>query len=304
MTQQHLLDIIAPPLKSSATALRTISPFTQSLFDEIHLLPLQPIRTPSMLASVARALNPRPTERVLQQISHHIEHSIQNTHTFAEAIAGLQALYAIASAEIPVLTAFASVPLYALEQRDITNPEGSIETQFSQFSHDWNKLWGLMQYFPQINNDFEHGGIPDNIYFRSAWYWFRHRHKHRGFLVAGEYEADVAIARFHEYFGERRSEVFTQFVTAEQPYPELQEYEPSSSIFATFQKAHWNCAVSLVEQRDALRSAVLVGIDAARGVMLRRAALLAERGVIESMGKSMDVLWQMSVDEVRRLDNQ
>lgn len=207
--------------------------------------------------------------------------------TFSDGVAALRAIYAGLVREMFSLTQAISGPVAFLRKIGlIAELSRSLDTVSTRMYSDLEPLRELARANPALRATLAQGRVPDDPDFQNAWTAYLHIHGHRGI-----FESDVARPRFREDP--------TPLLRAIAAEPASAPPATASSFKALACRPVWAQARRAIEARERLRSAGMKAFERVRENLLR----LASRAVAEGRLPNVEALWNLDVEEVRRLDD-
>jgi pyruvate,water dikinase len=205
---------------------------------------------------------------------------------FADTVEELRWLYSTLVAEMLSLAAAMSGPLALLRQAGVLVEVASRwRSAGTELREDLAALRAQAAERPELREALRRGALPEDEAFREAFAAWLERHGHRGV-----HEGDIARPRYRE---EPETLLRGLAAPAEKP-PAPPPISPRARLLWP---VAWQAERTLLA-RERLRSTALRGFERLRGVLLARARRLADDGVLPSV----DALFQLDLDELRRLD--
>jgi pyruvate,water dikinase len=205
--------------------------------------------------------------------------------TFSEGVAALRALYAGLVREMFSLTQAISGPVAFLKAAGtLAELSRTLDTVSTRMLTDLAPLRDLARANPSLRATLAAGRLPDDPEFQCKWNAYLEVHGHRGI-----FESDVARPRFRE-----DPTPLLRAIAAEPAAP----VESATSFKALACRPVWAQARRAIEARERLRSAGMKAFERVRESLLR----LAARAVAEGRLPNVEALWNLEVEEVRRLD--
>jgi len=210
----------------------------------------------------------------------------QSFETFAQVVRVAQRVYAQLVTGMFSLTAAISLPMLLMRRLGVLEEHAarsrSIATEL------YTDLAPLRQQAAQnaaIRAALQRGQLPDDPTFRAAWQQYLAKHGHRGI-----YESDLSRPRFHE----QPAPLFSMILA---PQSASKPPRRTRKGWLTMPLA-WQ-ANRTVRAREQLRYHAMRAFDILRANLLRLAAQAVERGQLPEA----DSVWELTVEEVLRLDD-
>jgi pyruvate,water dikinase len=204
----------------------------------------------------------------------------------ADAVEELRWLYRTLVAEMLSLTAALSGPLALLRRAgvlvEVASRWRSVGTELRE---DLAALSAQATGRPELLEPLRRGVLPEDGAFRGSFEAWLERHGHRGL-----YEGDIAAARYRE-----EPDIILRGLVA--PRDEPPAPPPVSLRARLLRPVAWQAERTLLA-RERMRSTAMRGFERLRRALLVRARRLVDDGVLPSV----EALFQLDVDELRRLD--
>ncbi len=215
-----------------------------------------------------------------------LERTASSPVRLADTLEELRWVYTTLVAEMISLTAAMSGPLAVLRRAgalaDVASGWRSTGTEMLE---ELVVLRARVADRPELLAELEPGRLPDDPGLRRAIESWLDRFGHRG-----AYESDIARPRYRE-----APELLLRILDAAPPEPPTPRRR--SLRAALLWPVAWQAERTL-RARESLRSAAMVGFERLRRVLLKRARLLVEDGVLPSV----DSLFDLDVNEARGLE--
>jgi len=204
----------------------------------------------------------------------------------ADTLDELRWVYTTLVAEMISLTAAMSGPVALLRRTGaLVDVAGGWRTTGTEMLEELVALRARVADRPELFAELESGLLPEDPGLRQAIESWLERFGHRGV-----YESDISRPRYRE-----APELLLRSLDAAPPGPPTPRRR--SLRAALLRPVAWQAERTL-RARESLRSAAMIGFERLRCVLLRRARLLVEDGVLPSVHS----LFDLDVDEARRLE--
>ncbi len=210
----------------------------------------------------------------------------QPIETFSDGVAALRAIYAGLVREMFSLTQAISGPVALLKKvGTLAELSRSLETVSTRMFTDLEPLRELARANPELRTGLAQGHLPNHPEFQKAWTTYLRTHGHRGI-----FESDVARPRYRE-----DPTPLLRAIASETAFvPD--SVQPGFKALAC--RPIWAQARRVIEARERLRSAGMNAFARVRQNLLR----LAAHAVAESRLPTVEALWILELEDVRRLD--
>ncbi|PJF37004.1 MAG: hypothetical protein CUN49_02510 [Candidatus Thermofonsia Clade 1 bacterium] len=221
----------------------------------------------------------RKQRRIYQQTA-------QTFERFDQLISAAQRVYTELVTGMFALTSAISLPMLLLRRFGVLE-EHSLRTRSiaTALYTDLAPLRQLAANNAAVRAALQRGALPDDPTFRAQWERYLKKHGHRGI-----YESDLARPRFHEQPAPLLSMLLA---------PSTERKPPRRTLkgLLTLPLA-WQ-ANRAVRAREQLRYHAMRAFDVLRANLLR----LAKRAVQRAQLPEPDSIWELTIDEVLRLDD-
>ncbi|MFQ3536029.1 MAG: PEP-utilizing enzyme [Aggregatilineales bacterium] len=210
----------------------------------------------------------------------------EQTHaTFAEAVQAAQRVYTALVTGMFSLTAAISLPMLLLRRLGVLEEHTARSRSIATELHtDLAPLRRLAAQNEAIREAIQRGALPDEPTFRAAWQKYLTKHGHRGI-----YESDLARPRFHEQPAPLLSMLLA---------PQAEHKLPRRTLKGVLSLPLAWQANRTVRAREQLRYHAMRAFDGLRANLLRLAAQAVANGQLPAP----ESLWELTIDEVVRLD--
>lgn len=205
--------------------------------------------------------------------------------TFSEQVETLRWLYINLVSEMFSLTAAIGPMTLLLRQFGVLTEHNARQQTISTAMYaDLSDLRDYVANRPELHDDLKAGKLPDDLMFQTLWEKYIEKYGHRGV-----YESDIARPRYHEAPGKLLPALIQ---------PQRDTPLPRRSLRGWLTLPLWWQASRTIRAREQWRHVAMRGFDAVRQALLTRAEEWVEAGKLPDR----DCIWQMRLDEIRRLD--
>ncbi len=206
--------------------------------------------------------------------------------TFSDGVETLRWLYTTLVTEMFSLTSAMSGPLSFLRRLGVLEEHNARQrTIATAMFTDLEPLRQLAARRPEVQAALAQGKVPAEATFQRLWQVYLDRHGHRGV-----YESDIARPRLHE----APQDILASLAHPTPPRAPL----PPRTWLGWLTLPLWWQAGRTMQAREQIRYHAMLGFDRVR----RQLILLAKTEVISGILPHTDSLWQLDIEEVRRLD--